>query len=143
MTGSTMESDAHFADGDIVLVDFRPVIGREQDGMRPALVMTDEAYEGWTNYPTWVVKLWLDNEQGSYYHVTGHAEEAWTDAREDEDNDEHDVLETLPDKSESNLESSPADQLQQAQTLEMIEKAVEKSDYKDAIELINYIKEKK
>jgi len=27
--------------------------------------------------------------------------------------------------------------------LEMIEKAVEKSDYKDAIELINYIKEKK
>ena len=27
--------------------------------------------------------------------------------------------------------------------LDMIEKAVEKSDYKDAIELINYIKEKK
>lgn len=23
-------------------------------------------YQGWTNYETWNVKLWLDNEQGSY-----------------------------------------------------------------------------
>ena len=22
-------------------------------------------YNGWTNYPTWNVKLWLDNDQGS------------------------------------------------------------------------------
>ena len=23
-------------------------------------------YQGWTNYETWCVALWLDNEQGSY-----------------------------------------------------------------------------
>jgi len=42
-----------------------------------------------------------------------------------EDNDEHDVLETLTDKSDSNSESSPAEQLQQTQTLEIIEKALQ------------------
>ena len=25
------------------------------------------SYNGWTNYETWNVKLWLDNEQGSCY----------------------------------------------------------------------------
>ena len=27
--------------------------------------MTDK-YNGWTNYETWNVKLWMDNDQGSY-----------------------------------------------------------------------------
>jgi len=25
------------------------------------------AYNGWTNYETWAVALWIDNEEGSYY----------------------------------------------------------------------------
>lgn len=28
--------------------------------------MSDEKYNGWTNYETWVTKLWIDNDQGSY-----------------------------------------------------------------------------
>lgn len=28
--------------------------------------MTDEAYQGWKNYETWLVALWLDNEASSY-----------------------------------------------------------------------------
>lgn len=24
------------------------------------------SYNGWTNYETWCVKLWMDNDQGSY-----------------------------------------------------------------------------
>jgi hypothetical protein len=29
--------------------------------------MTDETgYQGWTNYETWAVKLWMDNDAGSY-----------------------------------------------------------------------------
>jgi len=27
--------------------------------------MTKKEYNGWTNYETWAVKLWLDNEQSS------------------------------------------------------------------------------
>ena len=34
------------------------------------------AYNGWKNYETWNVKLWLDNDQGTYTEVTDHATEA-------------------------------------------------------------------
>ena len=27
--------------------------------------MTDKKYNGWTNYQTWAVKLWLDNDEGT------------------------------------------------------------------------------
>lgn len=27
----------------------------------------DSTYEGWTNYETWAVHLWLSNDEGSYY----------------------------------------------------------------------------
>ncbi len=26
--------------------------------------MTNKEYNGWTNYETWLVKLWMDNEEG-------------------------------------------------------------------------------
>lgn len=28
--------------------------------------MNDKKYNGWTNYETWVVNLWMDNEEGSH-----------------------------------------------------------------------------
>lgn len=28
--------------------------------------MTTKEYNGWTNYETWLVKLWMDNDEGSY-----------------------------------------------------------------------------
>lgn len=27
--------------------------------------MTRKEYNGWTNYETWLVKLWIDNEEGN------------------------------------------------------------------------------
>jgi hypothetical protein len=33
------------------------------------------SYNGWKNYETWAVKLWLDNEEGSYYAMRELAEE--------------------------------------------------------------------
>ena len=38
--------------------------------------MNRNEYNGWTNYETWLVNLWMDNEQGSH--------EYWREVAEDE-----------------------------------------------------------
>ncbi len=40
----------------------------------------DKTYNGWTNYETWNVALWLDNDQGSYRHWRSEAQDAWDSA---------------------------------------------------------------
>jgi len=30
--------------------------------------MTTDTYNGWSNYETWAVKLWIDNEYAEYLH---------------------------------------------------------------------------
>lgn len=37
---------------------------------------SDTDYNGWTNKPTWLVKLWIDNDQGSQEHWLFLAREA-------------------------------------------------------------------
>jgi hypothetical protein len=39
-----------------------------------------ETYNGWTNYETWAVALWLDNESGSCDYWREQAQEAWNAA---------------------------------------------------------------
>src|SRR4051812_45468653 len=43
---------------------------------------TGHRYNGWANYETWAVALWLDNEQSSYERVREMAEDAWHNATE-------------------------------------------------------------
>lgn len=37
-------------------------------------------YNGWSNYETWCVNLWLTNEQGSYNFCRDLAQGCWRDA---------------------------------------------------------------
>lgn len=37
--------------------------------------MSENGYQGYTNYETWNVALWIGNEQGSYLHWQERAEE--------------------------------------------------------------------
>ena len=50
--------------------------------------MKDKTYNGWTNYETWAVALWMDNEQGSYLHWRYEADECYRETDEDDRRDE-------------------------------------------------------
>ena len=39
-------------------------------------------YNGWTNYETWVVKLWMDNDEGSYLSWRERTVECWREAED-------------------------------------------------------------
>ena len=42
--------------------------------------MTDETYKGWTNYETWLVALWIENENGvqlEAMNLAGSADDAY------------------------------------------------------------------
>ena len=59
--------------------------------------MADNGYNGWSNYETWNVKLWIDNEQGDYEYWRERTQDLW------ESND-HDKADTAGDLSKE-LES--------------------------------------
>lgn len=37
-------------------------------------------YNGWSNYPTWCVKLWIDNDEGLYNEVKQLAQDCYDNA---------------------------------------------------------------
>ena len=45
----------------------------------------DTTYNGWKNYETWNVKLWIDNEEGSYRYWEEVAGEIWEEVERDRD----------------------------------------------------------
>lgn len=44
----------------------------------------DTAYNGWSNYETWVVNLWLGNDEGSYTTCRSLAQRCFEEAVADE-----------------------------------------------------------
>ncbi len=46
--------------------------------------MEEKTYNGWTNYETWAVGLWIDNEQGSHTHWREQASQHFEEAAEEE-----------------------------------------------------------
>ena len=47
--------------------------------------MTDEKYNGWSNYATWLIDTWLSNDEGTSNYVNELAEDAIKNAEADED----------------------------------------------------------
>ena len=42
--------------------------------------MSEKTYNGWTNYETWNVNLWMSNDKGSYRHYGALAQDAYDNA---------------------------------------------------------------
>lgn len=71
--------------------------------------MSDKTYNGWTNYETWNVKLWIDNEEGSYNYWREQAQEVYDDAKADADDEngetrEEAAISSLRDVLQSHFE---------------------------------------
>lgn len=47
-----------------------------------SIIANSKRYNGWTNYETWCVKLWMDNERGDYEHWNEVAREIWGNSRD-------------------------------------------------------------
>ena len=45
--------------------------------------MNHKEYNGWTNYETWVVNLWMDNEEGTYDYWREVAEDVYNNQARD------------------------------------------------------------
>ena len=54
--------------------------------------MSEQGYNGWTNYETWVTKLWIDNEQGT--------QEYWLEEAKTLDFDPYKLAEALKESHE-------------------------------------------
>lgn len=57
--------------------------------------MSSDKYNGWTNYETWAVALWLDNDQGSQEHW--HEQALECGAEEDREEAAHALARILED----------------------------------------------
>jgi len=63
--------------------------------------MGDERYQGWTNYETWAVKLWIDNEESSQEYWNGRAIEIQS---------KHQTLDLADELKEAFDESNPLEE---------------------------------
>lgn len=71
---------------------------------------TDKTYNGWTNYETWNVKLWMDNDEGSYRYWQDAAQDVYDEAEADDTftRNERATLD-LSDRLKSEFEESAPD----------------------------------
>ena len=66
--------------------------------------MKDETYNGWSSYETWVTKLWMDNDEGSYNFWNEVTQEIVDEAFSDED-DREEALNNAKYELSNRLES--------------------------------------
>jgi hypothetical protein len=68
--------------------------------------MEKTGYNGWTNYETWNLALWIDNEEGSQEYWRDRAREAYKDADKDADDRAGDAALTIADALKDETEQN-------------------------------------
>lgn len=64
-------------------------------------------YNGWTNYETWLVNLWIDNDEGSqrFWQLLRRATDALESNEEDPNGAESDLADALKESFEDQAEA--------------------------------------
>lgn len=70
--------------------------------------MTKKEYNGWFNYETWLMALWIGNEEGSSRYWDEQAEDCWESTDEDDPKDdrEEEAVRELADRLENEFEEA-------------------------------------
>ena len=80
-----------------------------------ASITKEERYNGWTNYETWAVSLWIDNDQATHVHWR---QEAARQAQEAATGDMvRDAVWTAPEAARFNLAEQLKDEITDASPL--------------------------
>lgn len=74
-----------------------PILGRVN--------MERKEYNGWTNYETWLVNLWMDNDEGSQANWRGVAIEC-IEAADDQDEAEGKLADQIKEEHEQRAEEA-------------------------------------
>lgn len=91
-------------------------------------------YNGWPNYETWLVSLWIDNEQGSHEYWHEAAREAISDAKAGKGNEFAETLEQkayllLADRMKSEFDDARDDQNLNGMWSDMLKGAFEEVNW--------------
>lgn len=72
----------------------------------------EEGYQGWRNYETWVVNLWIDNERGDYEYWRERTDEVMSSSEAHDSFSQEDVAKgTLADELKEWLEEAMPDEM--------------------------------
>jgi len=85
--GRTSSGQQIVADGIIQKILKKINVGKyKKGGKTPTAKSTpdEQGYNGWKNYETWNVKLWIDNEQGSQNYWNERADEVYKESKKSE-----------------------------------------------------------
>jgi hypothetical protein len=63
----------------------------------------DKGYNGWSNYETWNVKLWIDNDQGSYELWRERTQECWEANGHDKEDTINELARCLKEDHQENM----------------------------------------
>lgn len=68
--------------------------------------MTHKEYNGWHNFETWLVNLWIDNEESSQEHWRTVAQEIWDWLPKDQEYRKDEASRTLSESLKSHFEEA-------------------------------------
>jgi hypothetical protein len=92
----------------------------------------DRKYNGWTNYETWAIALWLNNDQGSQEHAIDLAREAYSDA-EGEDR-KGDAARELAEQLKEECEAGIPDGIAGTVYADLLQSAIDEADWYEIAE---------